>query len=252
MDDEGAFVTTQTVRIESETNAKMPVSKALESAVASTKASRKSCKAIVKSVEVHTAPLLTNELTNHRCLIFAQHLSVLDLVEKHVLKAYFPCVPYMRLDGKMDPKRRGEIAAEFNSQSTKDTEISVVSSEISRIKRRANGVRKRPETCIRILLMTTRSCSLGLNLSAADTVIFIQHDWNPFVDMQAMDRCHRIGQENPVTVYRLIAESTIEERIANLQSLKKLLAGEIINNENAAGSSGVGFSSSLWDNLVDA
>jgi SNF2 family DNA or RNA helicase len=52
--------------------------------------------------------------------------------------------------------------------------------------------------------LTTGSCGLGLNLSAADTVIFVENDWNPFVDMQAMDRVHRIGQQNPVTIYRLL------------------------------------------------
>jgi SNF2 family DNA or RNA helicase len=62
---------------------------------------------------------------------------------------------------------------------------------------------------IRILLMTTRSCGLGLNLSAANTVIFLEHDWNPFADLQAMDRVHRLGQTQPVTVYRLLGKSAV-------------------------------------------
>lgn len=59
---------------------------------------------------------------------------------------------------------------------------------------------------IRILLLTKSCCGLGLNLVGADTVIFVEHDFNPFVDLQAMDRAHRIGQDRPVTVYRIIGE----------------------------------------------
>jgi TATA-binding protein-associated factor len=81
--------------------------------------------------------------------------------------------------------------------------------------------------------MTTRACGLGLNLTAADTVIFVEHDWNPFVDLQAMDRAHRIGQTRPVTVYRLLAESTIEARIIGLQDLKQTVVNEIVNENNS-------------------
>jgi TATA-binding protein-associated factor len=109
----------------------------------------------------------------------------------------------------MNPKRRSEIAHDFNTQSNTDS-----------------------KNDIRLLLMTTKACGLGLNLTAADTVIFLEHDWNPYVDMQAMDRAHRIGQRMPVTVYRLIAESTIEARILGLQHHKLTLANEIINDDN--------------------
>ena len=77
--------------------------------------------------------------------------------------------------------------------------------------------------------MTTRSCGLGLNLAAADTVIFLEHDWNPFSDLQAMDRAHRIGQKNPVTVYRILSESTIEARISGLQLLKQKIFQHVIH-----------------------
>ena len=62
-------------------------------------------------------------------------------------------------------------------------------------------------------LLSTRAGGLGINLTAADTVIFYDSDWNPTVDQQAMDRAHRLGQTRQVTVYRLIARGTIEERI---------------------------------------
>lgn len=54
---------------------------------------------------------------------------------------------------------------------------------------------------------------MGLNLTGADTVIFVEHDWNPMKDLQAMDRAHRIGQKKVVNVYRLITRATLEEKI---------------------------------------
>lgn len=68
-------------------------------------------------------------------------------------------------------------------------------------------------TDIFVFLLSTRAGGLGINLTAADTVIFYDSDWNPTVDQQAMDRAHRLGQTKQVTVYRLICKGTIEERI---------------------------------------
>lgn len=62
-------------------------------------------------------------------------------------------------------------------------------------------------------LLSTRAGGLGVNLTAADTVIFYDNDWNPTMDAQATDRAHRIGQSKVVNVYRLITKNTIEERI---------------------------------------
>lgn len=67
-------------------------------------------------------------------------------------------------------------------------------------------------------ILSTRSGGFGINLTGADTVIFYDSDWNPAVDAQAQDRCHRIGQTKEVNIYRLISEDTIEENI-----LKKAL-----------------------------
>ena len=71
-----------------------------------------------------------------------------------------------------------------------------------------------------IFLLSTRAGGLGINLTSADTVILYDSDWNPQVDLQAMDRAHRIGQKNPVNVYRLITESTVEEKIVERQMVK--------------------------------
>jgi chromatin-remodeling ATPase INO80 len=64
-----------------------------------------------------------------------------------------------------------------------------------------------------IFLLSTRAGGLGINLTAADTVIFHDHDWNVFNDSQAMDRAHRLGQTRRVTVYPLVTKGTIDERI---------------------------------------
>lgn len=69
---------------------------------------------------------------------------------------------------------------------------------------------------IDVLLLTTQVGGLGLNLTGADTVIFVEHDWNPMKDLQAMDRAHRIGQKKVVNVYRLITRGTLEEKIMGL------------------------------------
>lgn len=59
-----------------------------------------------------------------------------------------------------------------------------------------------------------------MNLTGADVVIFVEHDWNPVKDLQAMDRAHRIGQKRTVNVYRLITKSSIEEKIMRFQKFK--------------------------------
>ena len=74
------------------------------------------------------------------------------------------------------------------------------------------------------------SGGLGLNLTGADTVIFVEHDWNPMKDLQAMDRAHRIGQKKVVNVYRLITRNTVEEKILGLQKFKLKTANSGISN----------------------
>lgn len=75
---------------------------------------------------------------------------------------------------------------------------------------------------------------LGLNLTGADTVIFVEHDWNPMKDLQAMDRAHRIGQKKVVNVYRLITRKSLEEKIMGLQKFKILTANTIVSSENSS------------------
>jgi len=75
---------------------------------------------------------------------------------------------------------------------------------------------------------------LGLNLASADTVVFLEHDWNPQKDLQAMDRAHRLTSTRTVNVYRLILRDTIEERVLGLQAFKLKLAQAVVSEDNHA------------------
>lgn len=120
----------------------------------------------------------------HRALVFCQMKEMLDIVQSEVFKKLLPAVQYLRLDGSVEAARRQDIVNRFNTDPSYD-----------------------------VLLLTTGVGGLGLNLTGADTVIFVEHDWNPQKDIQAMDRAHRIGQKKVVNVYRLITRGTLEEKI---------------------------------------
>ena len=125
-----------------------------------------------------------NYVSQHRALIFCQMKEMLDIVQNDVLKKLLPSVQYLRLDGSVEANKRQNIVNQFNTDPSYD-----------------------------VLLLTTSVGGLGLNLTGADTVIFVEHDWNPQKDLQAMDRAHRIGQKKVVNVYRLITRGTLEEKI---------------------------------------
>ncbi|ORZ15722.1 SNF2 family N-terminal domain-domain-containing protein [Absidia repens] len=122
---------------------------------------------------------LKNE--GHRCLIYFQMTRMIDLMEEYIAYKQYK---YLRLDGSSKISDRRDMVQDWQT---------------------------RPE--IFIFLLSTRAGGLGINLTAADTVIFYDSDWNPTVDQQAMDRAHRLGQTKQVTVYRLLTKGTIEERI---------------------------------------
>ena len=79
-----------------------------------------------------------------------------------------------------------------------------------------------------VFLISLKAGGLGLNLNAADYVFLLDPWWNPAVEMQAIDRAHRIGQTRPVFAYRLICEGTVEEKITDLQQQKRELADAIL------------------------
>merc|ERR1712066_881554 len=91
---------------------------------------------------------------------------------------------------------------------------------------------------IDILFLTTKVGGLGLNLTAADICVFFEHDWNPAVDKQAMDRCYRLGQRKPVTVYRLISDGAVERKQMKLQEFKSEMADVIVDSKELEKGSG--------------
>jgi len=80
-------------------------------------------------------------------------------------------------------------------------------------------------------LLSTRAGGLGINLTAADTVIFYDNDWNPTQDSQAMDRCHRIGQTKQVTVYRLITRGSVEQKILQRAKAKQTIQKTVYSGQ---------------------
>ncbi len=143
-----------------------------------------------KSELVDTDETGTGAFSQHRVLVFCQMKQMLDIIERDLFKQHMPAVTYMRLDGGTDANKRHAVVQTFNSDPSIDC-----------------------------LLLTTHVGGLGLTLTGADTVIFVEHDWNPMKDLQAMDRAHRIGQKKVVNVYRLITKGTLEEKIMGYVSL---------------------------------
>ena len=133
---------------------------------------------------------------NHRVLIFSQMTKMLDIFEIFLsLHGY----RYMRLDGTTKVEQRQQLIERFNS-----------------------------DPRYFVFILSTRSGGVGINLTGADTVIFYDSDWNPAMDAQAQDRCHRIGQTRDVHIYRLITEHSIEENILRKANQKRLLDDVVI------------------------
>ena len=87
-----------------------------------------------------------------------------------------------------------------------------------------------------LFLISLKAGGTGLNLTTADTVIHYDPWWNPAVERQASDRAHRIGQQNPVFVYKLISEGTVEEKIQVMQAHKQALADSLFEKPGTSGS----------------
>ena len=92
----------------------------------------------------------------------------------------------------------------------------------------------------RVLLVSLKAGNAGLNLVAASQVIILDPFWNPFVEMQAVDRAHRIGQQKPVTVHRILVKGTVEDRIIDLQERKRKLVDAALDEKASSGISRLG------------
>jgi len=136
----------------------------------------------------------------HRCLIFTQMSKMLNVLESFLNLYHYR---YLRLDGTTKTEDRGKLMHKFNQDDS-----------------------------IFCFILSTRSGGLGMNLTGADTVIFYDNDWNPAMDLQAQDRCHRIGQTREVHIYKLCSENTIEENILK-KAAQKLQIMSAVMGEGA-------------------
>ncbi|KAJ7170009.1 SNF2 family DNA-dependent ATPase [Mycena filopes] len=137
---------------------------------------------------------------DHRVLVYFQMTRMMDLMEEYLIYRQYK---YLRLDGSSKLEDRRDMVIDWQT---------------------------RPD--IFVFLLSTRAGGLGINLTAADTVVFYDHDWNPSNDAQAMDRAHRLGQTRQVTVYRLITRGTIDERIVQMARVKKDVQDIVVGTKN--------------------
>lgn len=132
----------------------------------------------------------------HRCLLFSSTTSMLSIIELVLRRHGFS---YLRMDGSTPVSKRPGLIEQFNSD----------------------------ESNVFAFLLTSRVGGVGINLTGADRVILFEPDWNPSTDIQARERCWRIGQDKDVTVYRLITAGCIEEKIYQRQIFKLFLSNKV-------------------------
>lgn len=138
----------------------------------------------------------------HKALVFSQFVDHLSIVREYLDRRG---ITYQYLDGSTPTSKRQDIVRAFQS---------------------GEGD---------LFLISLRAGGQGLNLTAADYVIHLDPWWNPAVEDQASDRSHRIGQQHPVTIYRLVTESTIEEKIIALHHRKRDLAESLLAGTDVSG-----------------
>ena len=138
---------------------------------------------------------------DHRILIFSSWTSCLDLLG--CLMDYLK-LKFQRMDGSTTSDDRQRLIDRFNT-----------------------------DRSYNVFLLSTKACGLGINLTSADVCILHDLDFNPFNDLQAEDRCHRIGQKRPVTVYKLIALNTVDEDIYKMQEKKAKMNAAIMDSSSS-------------------
>lgn len=145
------------------------------------------------------AELLDNK---HKALVFSQFVDHLQILREHLNARG---VSYQYLDGSTPAAERAKRVKAFQSGSGD------------------------------VFLISLKAGGTGLNLTAADYVIHMDPWWNPAVEDQASDRVHRIGQQRPVTIYRLVAKDTIEDKIVDLHQHKRDLADSLLEGADLSG-----------------
>ncbi|KAF8881674.1 SNF2 family N-terminal domain-containing protein [Gymnopilus junonius] len=144
----------------------------------------------------------------HKVLLFSQFTTMLDIIQDWAVD--FMGWPICRIDGQTSPLERREQMNIFQTGGSDP---------------------KNPQ----LFLLSTRAGGLGINLTAADTVIFYDQDWNPQMDAQAQDRAHRIGQTRPVLIFRLVSAHTVETKIMERATSKRKLEALVIAKERNDG-----------------
>ncbi|XP_031342134.1 chromodomain-helicase-DNA-binding protein 7 isoform X2 [Photinus pyralis] len=139
----------------------------------------------------------------HRVLIFSQMVRCLDILEDYLMYRKYP---FERIDGRIRGNLRQAAIDRFS----------------------------RPDSDRFIFLLCTKAGGLGINLTAADTVIIYDSDWNPQNDLQAQARCHRIGQQKMVKIYRLLCRNTYEREMFDKASLKLGLDKAVLQSMNTS------------------
>lgn len=143
--------------------------------------------------------LLSNQ---HKALVFSRFVDHLKILRNYLDSQH---IPYQYLDGNTPVKARQQRVSAFQSGQGE------------------------------VFLISLKAGGTGLNLTAADYVIHMDPWWNPAVEDQAADRSHRIGQQRPVTIYRLVARGTIEEKIVELHRQKRDLADSLLEGSDVSG-----------------
>lgn len=142
--------------------------------------------------------------TGEKTIIFSQWTLLLDLLEVAMWHDKFPHPP-VRYDGSMSATLRNTAAKRF---------------------------RDKPD--VKVMLVSLRAGNAGLNLTAASRVIIMDPFWNPYIEMQAVDRAYRIGQQKEVKVYRILTKLTVEDRIVALQDKKKEIVEAALDEAESA------------------
>jgi non-specific serine/threonine protein kinase len=142
---------------------------------------------------------ITENISNHKALVFSQFLGMLALIREKLKELG---VDHEYFDGSTSAPERERAIQRFQND----------------------------ENC-RVFLISLKAGGVGLNLTAADYVYIVDPWWNPAVEQQAIDRTHRIGQTKNIMAYRMICKDTIEDKILQLQEKKRLLAKDLITDD---------------------
>ncbi|TEA08981.1 putative ATP-dependent helicase [Colletotrichum sidae] len=142
--------------------------------------------------------------TGEKTIVFSQWTMLLDLLEVALKKESLD-IRHCRYTGEMSMSQRDDVAYKFTTDPN-----------------------------MKVMMVSLRAGNAGLNLVAASRVVIMDPFWNPYIEMQAVDRAHRIGQQKPVKVYRILTQETVEDRIVQLQEKKRATVDAALDEREGA------------------